>query len=73
MISTSNCLLKNRAILEQLSEIVRETTKAGYSVLVLKGAYLSNCVYEEAALRPMTDIDLLARSHRVCAGLQRHR
>ncbi len=60
-----HCLLKNRAILEQLSEIVRETTKAGYSVLVLKGVYLSNCVYEEAALRPMTDIDLLARSHDV--------
>ena len=60
-----HCLLKNRAILEQLSEIVRETTKAGYSVLFLKGAYLANCVYEEAALRPMTDIDLLARSHDV--------
>ena len=60
-----HCLLKNKAILEQLSEIVRETTKAGYSILFLKGAYLANCVYEEAALRPMTDIDLLARSHDV--------
>ena len=58
-------LLKNKAILEQLSEIVRETTKAGCAVLFLKGAYLANCVYEEAALRPMTDIDLLARSHDV--------
>ena len=66
-----HCLLKNRAILEQLSEIVRETTKAGYSVLVLKGAYLSNCVYEEAALRPTTDIDVLARPHDV-EKVQRH-
>ena len=57
-----HCLLRNQAILEQLSEIVTETTKAGYSVLVLKGAYLSNCIYEAAALRPMGDIDLLALS-----------
>jgi hypothetical protein len=64
-------LLKNRAILEQLSEIVRETTTAGYSVLVLKGAYLSYCVYEEAALRPMSDIDLLAHSHDA-EKVQRH-
>ena len=66
-----HCLLKNQAISEQLSEIVRETTKAGFSVLVLKGTYLSNCVYEEAALRPMGDIDLLAPSHEV-EKVQRH-
>ncbi len=66
-----HCLLKNRAILEQLSEIVRKTTEAGCSVLVLKGAYLSYCVYQEAALRPMADIDLLARSHDV-AKVQLH-
>ena len=65
------CLLRNQSISEQLSEIVRETTKAGYSVLVLKGAYLSNCVYEEAALRPMGDIDLLALSHEA-EKVQRH-
>ena len=53
--------LMNKAILEQLSEIVRETNMAGYSVLFLKGVYLANCVYEAAALRPMIDIDLLAR------------
>ena len=66
-----HCLLRNRAILEQLSEIVRETTKAGYPVLALKGAYLSYCVYEEAALRPMGDIDLLALSHDA-EKVQRH-
>ena len=54
-------LLRNQAILEQLSEILRETTNEGYPVLALKGAYLANCVYEEAALRPMGDIDLLVR------------
>ena len=58
-----HCQLMNRANLEQLSEIVRETTRAGYSVLFLKGAYLAHCVYEEAALRPMGDIDLLAPAH----------
>ncbi len=60
-----HCLLRNEAILEQLSEVLGEIKRAGYSVLVLKGAYLANCVYEEAALRPMGDIDLLAPSHDV--------
>ena len=58
-----HCFLRNQAISEQLSEIVGEITGAGYSVLVLKGAYLSSCVYEEAALRPMGDIDLLTMPH----------
>ena len=66
-----HCLLMNRVILEQLSEIVQETTKAGYSVLFLKGAYLANCVYEEAALRPTGDIDLLAPAHDA-ERVQRH-
>ena len=66
-----HCLLKNQAISEQLSEIVREITRAGYSVLVLKGAYLSNCIYEEAVLRPMGDIDLLTLSHEA-EKVQRH-
>ena len=61
----------NRAILDQLSEIVRETSQAGYSVLVLKGAYLANCIYEEAALRPTGDIDLLAPVQDA-EGVQRH-
>ena len=64
-------LLKNRSILEQLSEIVREITEAGCSVLVLKGACLSYCVYQEAALRPMADIDLLVRSQDA-EKVQRH-
>lgn len=66
-----HCLLRNQAISEQLSEIVGEITRAGYSVLVLKGAYLSNCVYEEAALRPMGDIDLLTMPHEA-EEVQRH-
>ena len=66
-----HCLLRNSAILEQLSEIVRETEKAGYPVLFLKGAYLANCVYEEAALRPTGDIDLLAPAQDA-EGVQRH-
>ena len=66
-----HCLLRNSAILEQISEIVRETEKAGHSVLFLKGAYLANCVYEEAALRPTGDIDLLAPAQDA-EGVQRH-
>ena len=66
-----HCLLRNKAILDQLSEVVRETTKAGYSILVLKGAYLANCIYEEAAVRPTGDIDLFAPAQDA-EGVQRH-
>ena len=66
-----HCLLRNSAILGQISEIVRETRKAGYSILFLKGTYLANCVYEEPALRPTGDIDFLAQAQDA-EGIQRH-
>ncbi|HKJ03929.1 MAG TPA: nucleotidyltransferase family protein, partial [Longimicrobiales bacterium] len=66
-----HCFLRNRAILEQLSDVLREITGAGHPVLALKGAHLAYCVYDEPALRPLGDIDLLARPDDA-PNVQRH-
>src|SRR5262245_18972143 len=42
-----------------LDRVVRELAAGGISVIVLKGAYLAEAVYTDAALRSMSDIDLL--------------
>ena len=53
---------RNRAIGEQLSEVLALCKQQRIDVLVLKGALLAPLAYPEAALRPMNDIDLLFRS-----------
>ncbi|HXK59315.1 MAG TPA: nucleotidyltransferase family protein [Acidobacteriota bacterium] len=45
----------------QLREIGQAFNRAGIPVGVLKGAYLAFWVYEDPALRPMSDLDLLCR------------
>jgi hypothetical protein len=50
---------RNEAIAQQLAEVLAACAAARVDVLVLKGALLASTVYDEAALRPMNDIDLL--------------
>ncbi len=45
--------------LREIRVIVDELSDAGIGVLVLKGAALAETAYENVALRPMSDIDLL--------------
>jgi len=52
---------RNEEIGQQLAEIVAACAAQGVDVLVLKGALLAPVIYEEPALRPMNDIDLLFR------------
>ncbi len=52
---------RNRAIQQQLFEIVHALQTAGVRAMVLKGAYLSAAVYPTPDLRGMSDIDLLFR------------
>ncbi len=49
-------------ILGELRGIIAKFQQAGIVVLVLKGAHLAFTIYPEAALRPMSDIDLLVRA-----------
>lgn len=45
----------------QLARLLAALAEAGVPVIVLKGAYLGEALYGDAALRPMGDIDLLVR------------
>src|SRR5262245_33252080 len=48
-------------LLGELTELLHACRKAGIEVLPLKGALLAASYYAEPGLRPMNDLDLLAR------------
>lgn len=50
---------QNRFLLENLEAILRSFVHEGVEVLVLKGGYLSQHIYSDAATRPFLDLDLL--------------
>jgi hypothetical protein len=52
----------NRKVLDDAGAVLAALRRNGIDVVVLKGAHLAESVYRDAALRPMTDIDLLVRS-----------
>lgn len=52
---------RNSSVLNELHEILRAFYAKNLDFLLLKGAYLANQVYDNIALRPMADIDLLVR------------
>ncbi len=45
----------------ELSKLLAAFNDAGVPVMLLKGAALTLCLYDEAGLRPMSDVDLLVR------------
>lgn len=51
--------LRNFALYRQLRHLLDRFQTHGVKVIVLKGAYLAQAVYRDAALRIMSDIDLL--------------
>lgn len=52
---------RNIKLYQQLEGIVKQFAQAGISVILLKGAHLAMFVYDNMALRPMADVDLLVR------------
>ena len=52
---------KNALIFEELRKVLKAFRESGLPAIVLKGAALASTVYENLALRPMTDVDLLVR------------
>jgi hypothetical protein len=52
---------KNSLIFEELGKVLDTFRKNGIQVIVLKGAALAEKIYGNLALRPMTDVDLLAK------------
>jgi hypothetical protein len=51
--------LRNTAAFEEIGLILQALGNAGVDAIVLKGAFLAQQVYRDAALRPMLDVDLL--------------
>lgn len=57
-------LAQRRALLDRVSPVIGALVDDGTDVMVLKGAALAD-VYESPAHRPMVDVDLLVRPHRL--------
>src|SRR5882724_2688893 len=53
--------VKSLRLYRELAEVLGALRREGIEVIVLKGAYLAECVYGDKALRPMRDIDLMVR------------
>ena len=53
--------LRNIQIFKELEGLIVRLKSAGIPIVLLKGGYLANVVYENAALRPFHDIDILIR------------
>jgi hypothetical protein len=54
-------LLRNRRLGAELAEVVAALRAEGVETIVLKGGALARTVYQNAAQRPMADLDLLLR------------
>ncbi len=52
---------RNLQLYSQLEKVLEVLRERGVEIILLKGVYLAQEVYRNVALRPMTDIDLLAR------------
>lgn len=52
---------RNALIFEELAKVLQSFHRSGLQVIVLKGAVLAERVYQNLALRPMLDVDLLAK------------
>ena len=61
---------RNLGLFQQLERILEELKREAVSVTLLKGAALAGSVYENLALRPMADIDLLVWERDVPAALR---
>lgn len=54
--------IRNTRLFAHLNGILMRFREEGIGVVALKGAHLAELVYEEVALRPMADVDLLLRA-----------
>jgi hypothetical protein len=59
---------RNTLFYHELSNILEALNKVNIPVILLKGAYLAEKIYEDIALRPMLDIDLLLRKKDLIKG-----
>jgi len=72
MVGLHNSYLENAArntlFYHELANLLESLKKVNIPVIVLKGAYLAEKIYEDIALRPMLDIDLLLKKNDLARG-----
>ena len=56
-----NSAARNMRLFDELSKVLRMLQDDGIQVIVLKGAHLAEIVYNNIALRPMDDVDLMVK------------
>ena len=60
---------QNILLFAELKQIIWELEQASVSAITLKGAFLAAVVYENVALRPMKDLDLLVKKQDVAKAV----
>ncbi|MCX7670614.1 MAG: nucleotidyltransferase family protein, partial [Anaerolineae bacterium] len=66
----ASSMKRNWRLLAELEDVVVTLTDAGITPILLKGAALTQTVYADPALRPMTDLDLLVQREQVADALR---
>lgn len=61
---------RNLFLLHELQEVLDGLTTAGIEAVIFKGAALAEHVYQNIALRPMSDLDLLIRRDHLSAAIE---
>jgi hypothetical protein len=61
---------RNALVLRELGQVLRCLAGADVRVILLKGAALVETVYDDSAVRPMADLDLLVRREQVTMAVQ---
>lgn len=61
---------QNQFSFNRAAELIRGFERAGIPTILLKGAALATLFYEDAALRPMADVDLLVRRRDAVASVR---
>src|SRR5882724_7151630 len=57
------CAMESLRLYRELAEILGALRAEGIAVIVLKGAYLAEAVYDDRALRSMRDVDIMVRKY----------
>jgi hypothetical protein len=60
---------RNRRLFHHLEPVLGALRRAGIPVIVLKGAFLAGAVYDDPALRPMCDADLMVPRAEIARAL----
>lgn len=65
-----SCLAWNLRLRHELLRLLDRFNQAGIPIIPLKGLYLADLLYEDPALRPTSDLDLLVKTQDVQASQQ---